>query len=84
MTTPTVGITPPCRATARRDDNGMGVMHKHGTPPVRQPEELRTRMHADLDRARFAVFERLARVREALPEVTVLRAKAHKDETQFL
>lgn len=23
----------------------MGAMHKHGTPPVRQPEELRTRMH---------------------------------------
>ena len=38
--------------------------------------------HFETENPVCAVLERI--VREALPEVTVLRAKAHKDETQFL
>ena len=38
--------------------------------------------HVETENTVCAVLERI--VREALPEVTVLRAKAHKDETQFL
>ena len=38
--------------------------------------------HFETENPVCAVLERV--VREALPELTVLRAKAHKDETQFL
>ena len=38
--------------------------------------------HFETENPVCVVLERV--VREALPELTVLRAKAHKDETQFL
>lgn len=38
--------------------------------------------HFETENPVCAVLERV--VREALPELAVLRAKAHKDETQFL
>ena len=38
--------------------------------------------HFETENPVCAVLERV--VREALPELTVLRAKEHKDETQFL